>query len=223
MPVTTAWSIHSFASARDSPGRIPIVVPPADFAPRAAAAITSPSPPQTTVAPALGEQPPDLLRARLVLDAAADHRDLGHGVRRRRVAAASASASSVTARTIARVARDQRGVAAVDRALQPVVGPGQRQHVRDPLEHGRHLVARDEQAAEQELRQHERRHELHRLELRLRERAREQAERHAEQRVADREQHDHDDRSLDVEAEQPERDAEVTVAWTAATSANASP
>ena len=51
MPVTTAWSIHSLASARDSPGRIPIVVPPADFAPRAAAAITSPSPPQTTVAP----------------------------------------------------------------------------------------------------------------------------------------------------------------------------
>src|SRR5204863_569716 len=51
MPVTTTWSSHGFASARDSPGRIPIVVPPALLAPRAAAAITSPSPPVTTVAP----------------------------------------------------------------------------------------------------------------------------------------------------------------------------
>ena len=50
-PVTTTWSIHSFASARLVPGRIPIVVPPAAFAPRAAAAITSPRPPQTTVQP----------------------------------------------------------------------------------------------------------------------------------------------------------------------------
>ncbi len=51
MPVTTAWSIHSFASARLLPGRMPIVVPPAFFAPRAAAAITSPRPPVTTVQP----------------------------------------------------------------------------------------------------------------------------------------------------------------------------
>src|SRR5690349_3001020 len=51
MPVTTTWSSQGFPSARDSPGRIPIVVPPALFAPRAAAAITSPSPPVTTVAP----------------------------------------------------------------------------------------------------------------------------------------------------------------------------
>src|SRR5207249_1017186 len=51
MPVTTTWSIHSFASVRSSPGRIPIVVPPADFAPRATAAMTSPSPPHTTVTP----------------------------------------------------------------------------------------------------------------------------------------------------------------------------
>ena len=40
-----------FACARFVPGRIPIVVPPAIFAPRAAAAITSPSPPVTTVQP----------------------------------------------------------------------------------------------------------------------------------------------------------------------------
>src|SRR5205823_10847458 len=51
IPVTTTWSIHSFISSLFSPGRIPIVVPPADLAPRAAAAITSPRPPQTTVAP----------------------------------------------------------------------------------------------------------------------------------------------------------------------------
>ena len=74
--VTTTWSSHSFASARGSPGRMPIVVPPASLAPRAAAAITSPRPPVTTVAAALGEQPPDLLRAGLVLASAADHRDL---------------------------------------------------------------------------------------------------------------------------------------------------
>jgi len=29
-PVTTTWSTHSFAAARDSPGSTPIVVPPAD-------------------------------------------------------------------------------------------------------------------------------------------------------------------------------------------------
>src|SRR5512132_156650 len=50
-PVTTTWSIHSLASPRFDPGRIPIVVPPPNFAPRAAAAITSPRPPQTTVHP----------------------------------------------------------------------------------------------------------------------------------------------------------------------------
>ena len=51
IPVTTTWSTHSFASARVSPGTIPIVVPPALFAPREAAAITSPRPPVTTTAP----------------------------------------------------------------------------------------------------------------------------------------------------------------------------
>src|SRR5262249_6217056 len=51
IPVTTTWSIHSLASSRRSPGRIPIVVPPALFAPRAAAAMTSPRPPVTTVQP----------------------------------------------------------------------------------------------------------------------------------------------------------------------------
>src|SRR5438552_3613639 len=58
MPVTTTWSSHGFASARVSPGRIPIVVPPALLAPRAAAAITSPSPPVTTVAPRSASSPP---------------------------------------------------------------------------------------------------------------------------------------------------------------------
>ena len=50
-PVATAWSTHSFASLRLVPGRMPIVVPPAAFAPRIAAAITSPSPPVTTLQP----------------------------------------------------------------------------------------------------------------------------------------------------------------------------
>jgi hypothetical protein len=51
MPVTTTWSAHAFAAARSSPGRIAIVVPPAAFAPRCAASITSPRPPVTTVQP----------------------------------------------------------------------------------------------------------------------------------------------------------------------------
>src|SRR5438876_4394814 len=51
MPVTTTWSIHSLTGSRVSVGRMPMVVPPALLAPRAAAAITSPSPPVTTVAP----------------------------------------------------------------------------------------------------------------------------------------------------------------------------
>ena len=51
IPVTTTWSAHGFAPSRRSPGRIAIVVPPADFAPRCAAAMTSPSPPVTTVHP----------------------------------------------------------------------------------------------------------------------------------------------------------------------------
>src|SRR5580765_2752544 len=56
--VITTWSIHSLASARFVPGRIPIVVPPAAFAPRAAAAITSPSPPQTTEHPRCASKRP---------------------------------------------------------------------------------------------------------------------------------------------------------------------
>src|SRR5437773_10703293 len=51
MPVTTTWSIHSLTGSRVSVGRMPMVVPPALLAPCAAAAITSPSPPVTTVAP----------------------------------------------------------------------------------------------------------------------------------------------------------------------------
>ena len=60
------------AAARSAPGRMPTVVPPADFAPRDAAAITSLSPPVTTTQPAFGQQPSHLLRTLLVLGAAAD-------------------------------------------------------------------------------------------------------------------------------------------------------
>jgi hypothetical protein len=45
---------------------MPIVVPPAAFAPRIAAAMTSPSPPVTTTQPR-SARAADLLRARLVL------------------------------------------------------------------------------------------------------------------------------------------------------------
>jgi hypothetical protein len=79
MPVTTTWSIHSFALSRISVGRMPIVAPPALLAPRAAAAITSPRPPVTTVAP-LGEEPPDLLGVLLVLRPAADYGNLDRHV-----------------------------------------------------------------------------------------------------------------------------------------------
>src|SRR5262245_62568336 len=51
MPVTTTWSAQRFAAFRFSPGRIASVTPPAAFAPRWAAAITSSRPPVTTVHP----------------------------------------------------------------------------------------------------------------------------------------------------------------------------
>ena len=50
-PVTISWSSHSLPACRSIPGRTPIVVPPAAFAPRAAAAMTSPRPPVTTTHP----------------------------------------------------------------------------------------------------------------------------------------------------------------------------
>src|SRR5581483_207997 len=43
---------------RDSPGRMPIEVPPADAHPLAAASITPPSPPQTSTAPASASRRP---------------------------------------------------------------------------------------------------------------------------------------------------------------------
>ncbi len=52
VPVATTWVQWGLASPRSVPGRIPITVPPAPLAPRAAASITPGPPPQTTVAPA---------------------------------------------------------------------------------------------------------------------------------------------------------------------------
>ena len=49
---------HSFASARSGPGSSPIVIPPALAAPRQAASITPPRPPQMTVAPARASSEP---------------------------------------------------------------------------------------------------------------------------------------------------------------------
>ena len=99
MPVTTTWSSHSFASVRVSPGRMPIVVPPALFAPRAAAAITSPSPPVTTVAPRPASSRPTGLGTLLVLLTAADHGDLHHAAERRRARRARSSAAASRAGT----------------------------------------------------------------------------------------------------------------------------
>ena len=127
-------------------------------------------------------------------------------MRRRRVAAPRASATRVTPTTIA-ASRDECRVVAGDGAREAVVGPRQRQQHRDPLEHGRHLVPRHEQAAEEDLGQHERRHELDGLELALRERAREQPERDTQEGVEDCERDDDRDRALDVEPECAERDS----------------
>ena len=57
-PVVMATSTWRFASARSIPGRIPTVVPPAAFAPRQAASIAPPSPPQTSTAPASASSRP---------------------------------------------------------------------------------------------------------------------------------------------------------------------
>ncbi len=51
-PVGSASTTQPFASSRSLPGRIPTVMPPRDRAPRQAASITPPSPPQISVAPA---------------------------------------------------------------------------------------------------------------------------------------------------------------------------
>src|SRR5215210_8089650 len=50
-PVATEYVRYLFCLLRSSSGRIPMAVPPASVAPRAAASITPESPPQTTVAP----------------------------------------------------------------------------------------------------------------------------------------------------------------------------
>src|SRR5579859_4090285 len=57
-PVGIATCTHSLATLRSLPGRIPIVMPPPSRAPRHAAAITPPRPPQTMCAPALAKPRP---------------------------------------------------------------------------------------------------------------------------------------------------------------------
>ena len=116
-----------------------IVVPPADFAPRA----RRPSPRRARRRrrwPRAREQPPDLLRTRLVLDAANDDRDLRYGVRRRSVVAPRASASRAPRRRF----RDDCDVEPSARRRlarargERVVRIGQRQHLRDPLKRRSH-------------------------------------------------------------------------------------
>src|SRR5581483_5804944 len=57
-PVATTCEQCSLASPGSAPGRIPITVPPAPAAPRAAASIAPPSPPHTTTAPASASRRP---------------------------------------------------------------------------------------------------------------------------------------------------------------------
>ena len=64
------------ASSRRSPGRIAMVVPPAAFAPRWAAAMTSSSPPVDDDASPLGEEPSDRFGVALVLPSAPYDRHL---------------------------------------------------------------------------------------------------------------------------------------------------
>ena len=70
-------------------------------------------------------------------------------------------------------------------AIERIVGVRERKEGRGDLERPRHVRARHDQAAEQQLRKDERGHELDRLELRPRERAQEEAQRHPEHRVPD--------------------------------------
>src|SRR3954453_14606471 len=58
IPVGTAIDTHGFAASRSLPGSSPSVTPPASCAPRHAAAITPPRPPQTTTAPARASSAP---------------------------------------------------------------------------------------------------------------------------------------------------------------------
>ena len=64
------------AASRRSPGRIAIVAPPAAFAPRWAAAMTSPRPPVTTVQPRSARSRPTSSAAASHSRAAPDHRNL---------------------------------------------------------------------------------------------------------------------------------------------------
>ena len=75
-PVATAWSTHSFASARSRPGRMPIVVPPACFRAARRRGHDLSEPARDDLAPAFGEQAAHLLGAGLVLRPASDHRHL---------------------------------------------------------------------------------------------------------------------------------------------------
>src|SRR4051812_14186273 len=64
MPVGTTTDSHGLPAARSVPGSSPRVSPPASRAPRHAAAITPPSPPQTTIAPAVASSRPTTSAAR---------------------------------------------------------------------------------------------------------------------------------------------------------------
>jgi hypothetical protein len=86
-----------------------------------------------------------------------------------------------------------------------VHGVRQRQHVGDPPQHRLHLLARQQQPAQQQLGQDDRWHELDGLELAGGKGADEQPQRGAQHRVGDREHEDEPGRTGDVQPEHGER------------------
>ena len=136
--------------------------------------------------------------------ARASSQRLTHGVRRRRVAAPSASPPSANATTTSRSC--QTWAVSVPRVRWVIASTA--------YESGSTLLTAsstpgsvsrgDEQPAQQDLREDDQRQELDGLELGPREGADEQAERRAEDGVGHRDQAEQPDRALDVEAEQPD-------------------
>ena len=146
----------------------PAMRSPATGAPDAGSCTRSGSPPRERPY-SRSSQP----RSTFEVTASATASAYGQGVRRRSVAAPSASASTMQPATMP---TSSHTPASTRRSPSPARARRRRRSAAAAFEShssgSRHLLARHEQAAEQELREHERRHELHRLELRRRERAR---------------------------------------------------
>ncbi len=130
-----------------------------------------------------------------------------YGVRRRRVTAPSARRSTVApAMTATSRAPREPSEPCRRHVVQRLVGVAQGHGVGDHLQHADHLVACDEEPAEEQLWEDDRRHELHRLKLGPGEGADEQPQRHAEQRIADGKRDHGGGRAGHLETQWPEGD-----------------